>query len=162
MGIYCEHSILEKCHSNREFLEKLFEAVLEKRPQSEIVYNPYTKRPGEDVDWPDADLTKFYPDYEEGDYAFFGGFLNGEFEREMLINIRNCEGDAELWFNGEKTEIKEAPSFNGRDEGSFDAEVTFKKGQNSLLLKVYAKKDLFGGKVIPLIPGVRKNPDNYD
>ena len=162
MGIYCEHSILEKCKTNSEFLEKLLDTVLGKRPQTEIVYNPYTKRPWENVDWPDADLTKLYPDYEEGDYAYFGGFLDGEFEREMLINIRNCSSDSELWFNGEKTPIKEAPSFNGRDEGSFDAEVTFRKGQNSLLLKVYAKKDLFGGKVIPLIPGVRKNPDNYE
>lgn len=156
MGIYCNHSILEKCKTNRDFLGKFYDSVCEKRPKTDVVYRPQTYHQWEDINWPGADLAKLYPDYEEGDYVYFGSLLDGLCERKMLINVRECSNEPQVWFNGKKAEITKHTASD-----SYDAHVTFKQGQNQLMVCVKAEKDMFSAKFLPLIPELRMSPDFY-
>ena len=160
MGIYCEHSALEKYNTNRDFLEKFYEIVREKRPQTEVQYSAYTHQEWQDINWPGADLKMLYPDYEEGDYVYFESLMDGLYERDMIINIRECGDFPEVWFNGEKKEVEKNMTY-ARDIGTYDIPVIFKKGQNKLTFCVKAEKDIFGAQTLPLIPALRMSPDFY-
>lgn len=161
MGIYCEKSILDKCSTNREFLEKFYDYNRKKRPQADVVYHPQTYREGENIDTPGIDLSLLYPDYEDGDYVYFSSLLDGLFERNMLINVWECNEAPEVWFNGEKIEgiTKFYDKWLGMD--TYDAPVTFKKGQNKLVVKVKAGKNSFSAKILPLVPESRLGSEFY-
>lgn len=155
MDKYCEHSITEACRTNREIIERVYEHALSFRQPAEVSYRPLTKHPFIDmVDRPGANLAQFYPDFKEGDYAYLFSCLDGLFEKDMIINIRNCE-TAEVYFNGERAELVPAPN------DTFDANVTFKKGKNTLLVRLTAKDGGFGAMVVPLIPGLRMGSGGY-
>ena len=130
---YCKQSVTEVCKTNKEIVDKVYEHALLFRQPSEVSYRPMTKHPFIDmVDKPGADLARFYPDFKYGDYAYIFSCLDGLFEKDMIINIRSCD-TAEVYFNNEKMELVSAP------DGTFDANVTFKKGRNQLLVRVTAQ-----------------------
>ncbi|MGN1059636.1 MAG: glycoside hydrolase family 105 protein, partial [Clostridia bacterium] len=152
---YCNQSITEVCTTNREIINRVYDHALTFRQPSKVSYRPLTKHPFINmVDKPGADLALFYPDFKDGDYAYIFSCLDGLFEKDMIINIRNCAG-AEVYFNGEKADLVAAPN------GTFDANVTFKKGQNQLLVRVTAQNGSFGAVIVPLIPGLRMSPGCY-
>lgn len=160
MGIYCDRSALEKYKTNREFLEKFYEIVREKRPQAKVQYTAYTRQKWQDIDWQGADLKMLYPDYEQGDYVYFESLMDGLYERDMIINIRDCGDYPDVWFNGEKKKAEKNLTYP-RDIGTYDVPVIFRKGQNKLTFRVKAEKDIFGVQTLPLIPALRMSPDFY-
>lgn len=149
MGTYVKHSIIEKYKTNREIVNQIFEHALSLRPRAEVSYRPYrmdefthmSQKPG-------VDFAKVYPDFGDGDYAYISDYLYGSHEREMLINIRECD-TAELYFNGEKQSFVLGPN------NTLDAYVTFKKGENRLILKATALNSDFRAYIFPLVPKLR-------
>ena len=149
MGTYVKHSIIEKHKTNREIVNQIFEHALSLRPRAEVSYRPYrmdefthmSQKPG-------VDFAKVYPDFGDGDYAYISDYLYGSHEREMLINIRECD-TAELYFNGEKQSFVPGPN------NTLDAYVTFKKGENRLILKATALNSDFRAYIFPLVPKLR-------
>ena len=149
MGKYVEHSIIEKHKTNREILNQIFEHALGLRPRAEVSYRPYRKDEFTHMSQkPGVDFGKAYPDFCEGDYAYISAYLYGSHEREMLINIRECD-TAELWFNGEKQSFIPGPN------NTLDTYVNFKKGENRLILKATALKEDFRAYIFPLVPKLR-------
>lgn len=160
VGIYCENSILNKCSTNKEFLETFYDCNCKKRPQTDVKYRPRTYRDGESVDCAGCDIGRLYPDFEEGDYVYLSSSLDGLFEREILIDIWECNDTPDVWFNGEKINVIQNRKI-GSGDICFDAPVTFKKGKNKLVVRVKAGKDAFSVKISPLIPESRMDTFFY-
>lgn len=149
MGTYVEHSINEKHKTNREIVNQIFENALKYRPKSKVSYRPY--RNDEYVDMsnkPGVDFGKVYPGYNKGDYAYISTYLEGLHEREILINIRGC-AEAKVYFNGKEKILSTGPN------NTLDTYVTFKKGENRLVVKAVAEKENFSVYVFPLVPKLR-------
>ena len=149
MGKYVEKSIAEKLNTTREIVERIFDNALSKRKKTRVSYRPYrndgivnmSQRPG-------VDFAAVYPYYKKGDYAFMETYLDGLFEREMLINIRGT-ADAEVWFNGEKLTLGDGPN------GTQDTYANFRKGENHLIVKAAATDEGFSVYAYPLVPKIR-------
>ena len=157
MDNYCKASITKNCKTNREIIEKIYNNALKSRPTSKVSYRPVTKYPFIDmINRPGADIKALYSDFENGDYVYVSSYMDGLFEKEMVINIRNCK-NPEVWFNGEKIKVEDASA----PAGTFDARVLFKKGQNKLVVRVCAENNRFEVIILPLIPELRTIPYDY-
>lgn len=157
MENYFENSILKDCKSNMEIIKKVYDNALENRPVSRVLYRPLTKFPFIDmINKPGANLKAIYPESKAGDYAYITSCMDGLFEREMVINLRNCK-NPEVWFNGEKVEVTKAE----KPSGTLDAKVFFKKGRNSLVIRVSAEDEGFEVVAVPFIPELRMIPYDY-
>lgn len=153
---YFEHSVRENCFTNREVLEKIYKNALLNRPVSEVSYRPLTFHPNIDMIFRQgADFALFYPNFEEGDYAYVSSCMDGLFERNMAIHTRECE-TAEIYFNSEKCVERECVK-----DSEYYYPVNFKKGQNKLIIKVTATNDSFKVFVEPKIPELRMFPGDY-
>ncbi len=157
MEKYCVHSILEKFQTDKEIIETIYDRMLSQREATAVEYIPCTENDYMNmVHNPGVDFAQLYPDFEDGDYAYLSCYMDGAYERELLINVRQCS-DVEVFFNGERK-----PTYpGGKPAGSLDADVTFKKGQNTLLVKVKAKDGQFFAYVVPMLPGLRMYPGSY-
>ncbi|MGN1059170.1 MAG: glycoside hydrolase family 105 protein [Clostridia bacterium] len=152
---YCERSVRESCASNEEILRRIYDRMLEQRQPDVVTYRPFTVY--DDVDLvhnPGADFSKFFPDFEDGDYAFITSDMDGIFERRMVYNVGGCS-KAEVYFNGEKQALVEAP------KGTLDANVLFKQGKNRVITKIVAENGRFAGYVRILVPKLRCGADDY-
>lgn len=149
MGAYVKQSVCESCKTNKEILEKIYDNALSFRKRAVISYRPYQVQEFIDmVRQPGVDFADFYPDFREGDYAWFSSCMDGMFERNMLINVKtNC--NVEIYFNGEKQQPVPGP------DDTLDVFLNFRKGQNRLLVKIIAKKDGFAAYAAPLVPELR-------
>lgn len=147
MGHYCENSILKCCSTNRDVLEKIYTQAISHRQRTELVYLPETDA-GKSPFKAHKPLTELYPDYNEGDYVYFGSVINGAFDRKVLIRILPGYGDTDVWFNGEKQELIDWMG------GFYGVLVDCKKGENSFLAKIKAKKDDFDAEFLPIVPEV--------
>ncbi len=155
MGIYCKHSVSESCKTNREILEKVYEHALSQRAATPMSYRPYTEPPYvNDVGSFHVNFGEVYPEYQEGDYAYLSAYMDGLYEKELVIHISFSQ-KAEVYFNGEKLELIPA------DQEGFDAKAAFKKGQNHLLVKTMAEKNSFEVLVMLMIPQPRMRAWGY-
>ncbi len=155
MDRYCEHSITEQCKTNKDVLKKIYERAMETRGRQPFSYRPLTNHPHIDmVGHSSVDFAKFYPDYEAGDAAYISCYMHGLTENDMIINV-NTEAKVTLYFNGEKKELTEYK------DGSLDAHVTFKKGENNLLVRVEATDKSFKAQVRPFLSKLRMGPSYY-
>lgn len=152
---YCKTSIREVYSSDAEIITAIYRRMLEERQPEVVTYRPFTVYDTVDlVHNPGADFSKFYPDYEEGDYVFITADMDGIFEREMVYNVAGCP-IAEVYFNGEKQKLVNAPL------QTLDAAVMFKKGKNRAITKITAENGSFEGYVKVLVPKVRSGADDY-
>jgi len=152
---YCEKSIRQRCKTNGEIIRAIYDKMLSERQPNTVRYIPFTVYEGVDmIHKPGMDFTKVFPDFQAGDYVFITCDMDGVFEREMIYNVAGCR-KAEVYFNGEKQELKPAVL------DTLDAVVTFKKGPNRVFIKVVAEEGKFQAYVRPLVPGLRCGADDY-
>ena len=152
---YCERSIRQRCKNNEEIIRAIYDRMISERQPDTVRYIPFTVYDNVDmIHNPGVDFGKVFPDFQEGDYAFITCDMDGIFEREMIYNIAGCKY-AEVYFNGEKQELKPAVL------DTLDALVTFRKGHNRVFVKVVAEHDRFQAYVRPLVPGLRCGADDY-
>lgn len=152
---YCKNSIRKRCSSNKEIIRAIYDRMLSERQSDEVKYRPFTVFENIDmIHKPGADLTKFFPDFEDGDYAFLTCDMHGVFERKMVYNVAGCD-EAEVYFNGQKQELFKSVN------DTLDAIVTFRKGSNRVFVKVIARNGQFQAYITPLVPGLRCGADDY-
>ncbi len=152
---YCKKSVREACTSDREIIKKIYDRMLETRRPAEVVYRPFTVFDEVDmVNHPGANLAAFYPDFEEGDYAFIAADMDGIFESELVYNVGGCKC-AKVYFNGEEQKLVPAPN------NTLDANVTLKKGKNRAITQITAENGSFEGYVNVLVPKLRCGADDY-
>ncbi len=155
MNKYFTHSMADVETENSKILSKLYEHILSSREAVELSYRPLTITPYVDMMRSSSvNFAQFYPGYKVGDFACLSSYMDGLFERDMIINLKT-DADVTLYFNGEKQ------SFIMRDDGTLDANVHFKKGENSIFIVAIATEKGFEVKVCPLIPGLRMDPSYY-
>ena len=155
MERYIEQSIREKYSSNREILQALYSHAMKYRAEEKLSYRPALVSPYIDVvNNPGVDFGDIYKGYEEGDYAYFSCYMDGIYEREMLISVKGT-GIAEVFFNGTKQTLVSGP------RNSLETTVTFRKGKNYLLVRVTASKEGFAVYARPVVPKVRVWPAGY-
>lgn len=157
MGHYCEKSVLDRTTDNKEILKIIFDNALKHRPKTDIEYRPLTHFPYTDENFYTADLKKLYPEYKTGDYVFFEGYMDGLYEKDMNIHLKKCSDKPRLYFNGE--EIPTIKSENKED--CYDCFVTFKKGENHLIVKIAAQGGDFGVEIAPQVPELGNLPNYY-
>lgn len=152
---YCETSIRDVCSSNSDIIGTIYRRMMEERQPDVVKYRPFTVYDNVDlVHNPGVNFAEFYPDFEEGDYAFITSDMDGIFEREMVYNVTGCR-NAEVYFNGEKQTLTDAP------QNTMDAEVLFQKGKNRAITKITATGESFEGYVRVLVPKLRCGADDY-
>lgn len=152
---YFEHSIKEQCSTNREILQKMYNHALVEREKKKLSYRPHTINPYVDiVRNTGVDFADFFEESEEGDYAFWACHIDGLYEKELLLNVSGS-GVKEVYFNGELQKLKSCAN------GSEDARVIFRKGKNTLVVRVTASKEGFSGYANPLVPKLRMIPTGY-
>ncbi len=155
MDRYCERSIKEVCATNKEIIQKIYDHTMMLRENVPVSYRPLTVNSYVNiVHNPGIDFAEFFSEYQEGDYAYFACYMDGIYEREMLINVKG-ENICEIYFNGEVQEL--IPQENG----SLDAKVLFRKGKNSMIVRVSAGKEGFCGYAKPILPDLRMFPEGY-
>jgi len=154
MGTYCEHSISEKCETNRDILQKIYEHALSMREENSLVYRPYTEMPYiNEYGSFHVDFGKLYPDYQKGDYAYLSAYMDGLYEKELVFQLSFSQ-NAEVYFNGKKLQVIPA-------EENFEARAVFLKGKNHLLVKVTADQDSFEVKMTSMVPAPRLRTWGY-
>lgn len=155
MDQYCEHSIREECKSNRGIIQRIFDHAMQYRPASFVTYTPFTFHPQVNIIHdPGIDLASLFGNYEVGDHAVISCFMDGLYDYDLILNIRYC-GKCTAYFNGKQVNLI------ARDDGSFDANVSFQKGKNALYLHITAGTNGFYGYVKPLLPHLRMFPAGY-
>lgn len=155
---YCEKTISDVTRNNGEILRTVYDHMLKTRKKDEVKYRPITMFEHLNVIYNSGtDFSKIYPEAKPGDYIFMAYYTDGIYEKTMHINIvknKSCE----VWFNGEKKDVKPT---NIRGAECYEADVTYKEGRNTVIVKVPAGEDSFQVAIRNLMTGLHMGADGY-
>ena len=153
---YCEKSIRETTASNAEILKTIYSNMMKTRGRAEVEYRPHTDNPYmlNDIYLPGIDFTALFDSFEDGDFAFITYEWKGAFEKLMIQNLYKFS-DVELYVDGVKTELRNAPN------DSLDADVFVKDCGTNIIIKVIAKDGKFQAWFKDVMPEMRMSARNY-